>query len=325
MKKHIPGLKTEQFIDKLKFVYPETFSSIVEVLKSDTVEKSFRGKKDQNLQIIESLKGENFSISSTEFDNIYTYRESGDHSLSRSLAFINHKIYIQDLSSMLPVLELKSILDVQKQYKILDMCAAPGSKTTQLAEAFPNAEIIALEKDRNRFFTLKKVLEDYESNNVKAFLTDAIRMPLEHPELQETFDVVLLDAPCSSEGTIRQLSDENLKFWNRHKYKDFVNIQRRLLSSAAHLVKPGGIIMYSTCTYGPEENELVIDKVISKYEDLEIETFRNEKILTQKNVINGFNTWKDKKLNDSLIDTVRVLPTKRNGGFYMGKIRKTKV
>lgn len=325
MKKHIPGLKTEQFIDKLKSVYPETFRQIVDILSSADLLKSFRVKKNLSNSILDSLKQENFIINDTEFEDIYTGKESGDHSLSRSSSFINHDIYIQDLSSMLPVLELKAILDIDKEYKILDMCASPGSKTTQLSEAFINAEISALEKDRNRFFTLKKVLEDYKSTNVNAFLTDAIRIPLAHPELQETFDVVLLDAPCSSEGTIRQLSDENLKFWNRHKYKDFVNIQKRLLTSAVHLVKPGGIIMYSTCTYGPEENELVIDKIIKKYEDLEIEPFKNQKILDLENVINGFKAWKEKNLEESLVNTVRVLPTKRNGGFYMAKIKKKKV
>lgn len=324
MKMELLFKKQEQFKDKIRSVYPSESEAIIAALQSSDKYKTFR-ITDQDIDLVlESLHNEGYDIQPTKFDNIYICKESGDLSLSRSQANLNHEIYIQDLSSMLPVLELQSAFSQNSPLKILDMCAAPGSKTSQLSFAFPSAEITAVEKDRNRFFTLRKIIDEFKLDNVKAYNTDAIRLPIDKPDLCESFDIILLDAPCSSEGTIRLTGDKQIQYWNRHKYKDFVNLQKRLLSAAIHLIKPGGTILYSTCTFSIEENEGVVDWNLNKYENVEVCKFENKEILDLSSVQRAFVKGKNKEFDSSLENSLRVLPTQKNGGFYMAKLQMIK-
>lgn len=157
------------------------------------------------------------------------------------------KIYIQNPSSMLPPL----ILEPQANEKVLDMCAAPGSKTTQLAARMKNTgELIANDVSRARMFKLKAILERYGVTNttLKNQKGEFLWRTYEN-----YFDRVLVDAPCSM--------DQDLPM---KKIKLLAKQQQFLLRSAYACTKPGGTFVYSTCTSRVEENEDVVAWLLKK-------------------------------------------------------------
>lgn len=211
------------------------------------------------------------------------------------------EIYLQSLSSMIPPI----IVNPKEGENILDMTAAPGGKTTQMANLSDNkAMITACEKNKIRADRLKYNLEKQGANHVNVMLEDARK-------LNEffSFDKILLDAPCSGSGTLN-LNDENIeKYFTKELVERSVKTQKELLTKAAKIVKKGGEIVYSTCSILKEENEKVIEE-ISKKEKLEIihinkEDFENVPLLPVK--IEG---------------TICVMPDELYEGFFVAKLRK---
>ncbi len=162
--------------------------------------------------------------------------------------------YPQGLASMLPVL----VLDPQPEELILDMCAAPGSKTTQLAAHMRNTgEIVANDASRTRLYKLATVAEMLGATNITTHIGKGEFLWRRYAD---TFDRVLVDAPCSMD---QPLSGKQIKALARQ--------QTYLLRSALACVKPGGRVVYSTCTHTREENEAVIEYVIAKMPEAIIE------------------------------------------------------
>ena len=174
------------------------------------------------------------------------------------------KIYAQGLASMLPPI----ILDPKPGEAVLDFCAAPGSKTSQLAAIMNNAgRLVAFEKDEIRFQKLQNTL-DLQGVKAEAYRGDAALLAANFPE---QFDKVLLDAPCSAEGRINLNDPRSYRFWSEKNITAHAKIQRRLLRAALSTVKPGGILVYSTCTLAPAENEDMIRWLIATYPEWQIE------------------------------------------------------
>ena len=156
-------------------------------------------------------------------------------------------LYLQSLSSMLPPL----FLAPQMGENILDMTAAPGSKTTQLyALSLGKALITACERDAGRFERLQYNLEKQGATRVNALRTDALQLS---DFLR--FDKILLDAPCTGTGTIEEGS--RVRFSEEYLAK-CVKLQKKLIEKALRLLKGGGSLVYSTCSILPEENEEVV-------------------------------------------------------------------
>lgn len=178
--------------------------------------------------------------------------------------FQNGEAYLQGESSMMPVLAL----DPQPGETILDLCAAPGSKTTQIASAMRNSgRIVAAENNEIRFQMLVHNIEKQGSSIVEALCTDATLLYKEHPEI---FDRVLADVPCTAEGRIDLRKPRTWKFWSQKNVIMHAKLQRRLLRSAVRCLKQGGTLVYSTCTLAPEENEQMVDWVQEEFPDLEL-------------------------------------------------------
>jgi 16S rRNA (cytosine1407-C5)-methyltransferase len=134
----------------------------------------------------------------------------------------------------------------------------------------------------------------------------------------EKFDKVLVDAPCSSIGALHKVK-EVLSWWNDREVNWFVNIQRRLLISAIKAVKPGGIIVYSTCTLTVEENELLINDIVEKY-PIEVQKIEPLNINEEP----GISEYHDKKLSPDIEKTIRIWPHKSfMEGFFIAKLLKT--
>ncbi len=220
-------------------------------------------------------------------------------------------LYRQSLSSMLPVL----LLDPRRNDRVLDFCAAPGSKTTQMASLMDNqGEIIAVEAIRPRFYKLKSVCELLGVQNVSCKLTDARRF-----RSAELFDKVLVDAPCSSESRFHADEPKSMGYWSPRKIKDMVHKQKGLLLAASRFVKPGGTLVYSTCTFAPEENEGVLDWVLKKTDGrLEVVPSTIEGVVSYPAIME----WEGKKYSDQLKNIFRVLPDAIMEGFFIAKLFK---
>ncbi len=163
--------------------------------------------------------------------------------------FKNNQVIIQSQSSQVVV----GNIDLQPDSKVLDMCAAPGSKSLQLAEKlWGSGEVTANDLHPHRVELIRQNAKRYEYDNIKPLCADATKISEILPE--DSFDVVLLDAPCSGLGTIKH-KPEIKQLITANDLDDIVTLQKQLLSEAAKMVKSGGLLVYSTCTLNKKENE----------------------------------------------------------------------
>ena len=205
------------------------------------------------------------------------------------------EIYLQSLSSMLPPIELEP----ESGENILDMAAAPGGKTTQIAALTKNkAFITAVEKNKIRAERLKYNLQKQGVGCVNIMLEDAKKLSDFF-----SFDKILLDAPCSGSGTM-SIFDKN---FNEELIKRSSKTQEELLKKALKILKPGGEMVYSTCSILKQENEEILEKVLTKV-NAKIEPINlTEDIITLPSKIEG---------------TATICPTENYEGFFVAKIRK---
>ena len=209
------------------------------------------------------------------------------------------KIYLQSLSSMLPVLWLAP----KKNVDILDMAAAPGGKTTQIAALTQNsANITACEMNKMRAERLKYNIEKQGASSVYVMVTDSRKL-----DAYFSFDQILLDAPCSGSGTITM--GEKRRF-TKEWLEKISHTQLTLLQKAISLLKPGGTMVYSTCSILACENEEIIKKVL-KTGQVEIEPLAMGKLAVPQ-------------LSTSLSGTITICPNSLWEGFFVAILRKLK-
>ncbi len=221
--------------------------------------------------------------------------------LTRSMAFNKAWFYIQNYSSYL----CAKNLNVSAGETVLDMCAAPGGKSINLANFMQNkGQLSCVELSKTRFFTLQKNLKNYGVKIARCFLKDAKFVgrlcPLK-------FDKILLDAPCST------LAKD---FWlkrSKKELKELVKMQKRLLHSALKALKHGGELVYSTCTFFKEENEEVLENALRSEFELEILELDLEGVLAKDGVSAEFKELQKSK---------RILANEINEGFFLAKVRK---
>ncbi len=306
----------QEFLDKLKKIYPSNFTRVastfltkknttfrINYLKTDLriLRKLLVNQRVKHTELIFPKGAFLLKIPLREFQKTEIYRDG--------------LVYVQNLSSMLPVL----CLEPENKDKILDLCAAPGAKTTQISSLAPGAEVVAIEKARNRYYKLLANLTTQGVKSTKVILLDSIWVRKKFPEY---FDKILADVPCSAEGRFLTTSPKSFKYWKQRKVKEMVHKQKRLLHSAFLALNEGGTLVYSTCTFSPEENEGVIDWFINKFkEKLEILPIE----LPLKNAREGILQWKDKRFSPSLRLTKRIIPDDTMEGFFVAKIKKISV
>jgi len=249
------------------------------------------------------------------FDDVWTVETAQRDSLLRSKEFEEAKIYVQNVSSMIPPL----VLDPQKEDYVLDLAAAPGSKTIQLADIVgQTGQILAVEKIRKRFYKLQDNLARNGAGFVKTHMGDGERVWKRN---MEAFDCVLLDAPCSTEGRFLESDPETYHYWSMRKVKEMVRKQSRLLFSAVQCLKPGGTLVYSTCTFAPEENEGVVDRILQQFgANLSIEEIEMPE---SAQWMNGLTSWKHKEFDRHVERARRILPDHIYEGFFICKFKKT--
>lgn len=237
--------------------------------------------------------------------------------LGRSLEHLLGYYYVQEISSMLPVIALNP----HSNERILDLCASPGSKTTQLAAYMNNKGlIVANEINLGRLRILSSNLGRCGVTNTLVTMKNGVYLCENFYKNKIFFDKILVDAPCSGEGTLRNTPKTSL-MWNINTVKKLSKIQKHLVESALKILKPTGILIYSTCTHSPEENEEVVNYLLEKY------PIKLEKISLPKELKfgEGITHWKDKLYKDELKQSCRIYPHISNtDGFFIAKIIKNK-
>ncbi|PSJ74062.1 RNA methyltransferase [Sphingobacteriales bacterium UPWRP_1] len=159
--------------------------------------------------------------------------------------------YVQEPSSMFVAEAVRQCCNLQEPLFALDLCAAPGGKTTLLAATLhPDSLLVANEVIKTRIPALLENVQKWGAGNIWVTNND----PADYAPFTGFFDLVLTDAPCSGEGLFRKTPDA-VKEWSEQNVQLCSARQRRILAHAAKLVKPGGVLLYSTCTFSPEENE----------------------------------------------------------------------
>lgn len=226
------------------------------------------------------------------------------------------EVYIQNAASWLPVLAL----DPQPEEHILDMCAAPGGKTSHIAQRAGNKALItANDNSRPRLHKLQRNLERLGAQNITCTLHDATRLArMLEPE---SFDKILLDAPCSGEGMMTLDSRKDFESWSVAHVKRLQQLQKKLILQAWRLLKPGGTLVYSTCTMAPEENEAVIDYLLRRTDDARIETL-SKLSSTLTNKAAPVLEWNGKKYHAQIDNVVRLYPSTQVEAFFVAKITK---
>ncbi len=188
----------------------------------------------------------------------YIDRENREDALGKDLLHLLGHTYMQEAASMLP----PALLGVQPGDHVLDMSAAPGSKTTQMgAKMQGRGVIVANDVQEKRLWTLKSSLHRCGVHN--NLVTKKVGQWFAR-HMTERFDKVLCDAPCSAQGTIRKDSDA-LDYCSIENIEKMARLQFQLLESAIHSTKVGGRIVYSTCTLTPEENEGTILQILERF------------------------------------------------------------
>jgi 16S rRNA (cytosine967-C5)-methyltransferase len=224
--------------------------------------------------------------------------------LASSAAFQEGLLTIQDESSML----VAYALGVTKDETVLDACAAPGGKSTHIAEKMNNSgQVISLDLHEHKVKLINDNARRLELHNIQTRTMDSRHAAENFPP--ESFDRVLLDAPCSGLGVMRRKPD--MKYTKKEQdISQLSNIQQNLLESVSPLVKKGGVLVYSTCTVDREENEKTVAGFLKQHPDFEGDTnFKDRMPEAVRPHINGFD--------------LQVLPQDfGSDGFYIACLRK---
>lgn len=289
----------ELLFELIKQDYQSDFEKIIKGLTKKKTSFRVNLLKSTADNIKNSFNGKNVTLLSP-FSDIFICENSGEEVyFTQTQEFKNGEIYLQNPSSCLPV----KILDPKQNEDILDMAAAPGGKTTQIASLTGGkAHITACERHPLRADKLKFNLERQGVKNVNVIVKDSRQL-----EDWFSFDKILLDAPCSGSGTL-DLANENNNF-SEALIKKCVLAQQAMLNKAAKLLKKGGILVYSTCSLLKQENELALKNLLKSgtFEVLPIDNNITNELPLLKCDIDG---------------AICVCPTKIYEGFFVACLKK---
>ena len=227
--------------------------------------------------------------------------------------YVHGWLHGQEEVSALPA----TVLDPQPGERVWDACAAPGSKTTQLAALMDDTgRVVATDNNLGRISALRSNTERLGITNVAVTVEDARNHSLK-PFGGELYDRALVDVPCSCEGTIRKNPDV-LDEWTREHVEAIAGTQKGILSRAVQATRAGGTVVYSTCTFAPEENEAILDYVLDE------EDCRLVDVDLPLDAAPGITEWQGETFDDSLRRARRIYPHLNDtGGFFCAKLEVT--
>lgn len=241
------------------------------------------------------------------YDDALIILNSNESQIQSLEIYKNGFIYMQSLSSMLPPLVLKP----KENERVLDLTAAPGSKTTQMASLMNNkGYILANELDKIRCDKLRFNIKMQGATICEVQNGRGEEIGEKYPN---EFDKVLLDTPCSGEGRFILQDEKSYKAWSTKEVEDLTKTQKGLFASAYKALKLGGEMVYSTCTLNKFENEEVLNWALNQF-NMEIVKIEIELKNTLKGITKGYN--------NELKNAIRMLPTKEQEGFFVAKLIK---
>ena len=231
--------------------------------------------------------------------------------LGNALEHILGYYYVQEVSSMMSALAL----DPRQEELILDVCASPGSKTSQIAASMKNTgTLIANDLKIDRIKILAATLERCGVMNAIITRNDGILLCERLAKRGLKFDKILLDAPCSGEGTLRS-SPKTFLMWNPKVVKNLSRMQKKLLAYSLKCLKSGGTLVYSTCTHSPEENESVVNFAINNF------PVRVEIINLPLKCREGITSWHEDSYSQEVQKCCRIYPHDNDSeGFFVAKM-----
>ena len=285
-KKDAPQVKIEDSIDNLSTFYshPKFYTEYFynnygeeftkKLLKANNEMPPFTIRvntlKTSKSDLMSNLKELGFEIEETVYDNALNILNP--KGIIDTKYFDEGHFYVQDLGSIL----VASFLNPRENSSLLDLCAAPGGKTTHLAEIMNNTgEIIACDKSQGKIKLIQENAKRLGVKNIEARVNDARVL---NKDFIDRFDYVLVDAPCSGTGLYRKKPDIK---WNKdlEDIKSLAEIQLEILDKAKDYVKDGGELLYSTCSLSKIENEDVVNKFLENNKNFKIKKLRDRDVL----------------------------------------------
>lgn len=302
-----------EFINRIKEIFPSTYEKILETfaMKKPT---TFRVNtlKSNSKELIDKLVKQGFEIEESGITGAFILKNKSQRELTETEEYKNGELYIQGLASMIPPI----VLEPKENELILDICAAPGSKTTQVAALMKNTgKIIANDMSKIRLYKLAANIKTLGVENIQ---TTHFRAQDLWKKFPNTFDRVLVDVPCSLEGRFNTNYPKSYSQWSPKKIKILSEHQKHILRSAVACTKPGGTIVYSTCTISPEENEEVVKWILEKEKDISLEEITLKKI----SFSHGMTKVLDKTYPTEIEKTVRINPGEEIEAFFIAKFKK---
>jgi NOL1/NOP2/sun family putative RNA methylase len=227
--------------------------------------------------------------------------------------YVHGWLHGQEAVSAVPA----EVLDPAPGERVWDACAAPGSKTTQLAALMDDSgTLVATDSNLGRISALRSNAERLGVTNVAITNEDARNHSLKPFDGAE-YDRALVDVPCSCEGTIRKNPD-TLEEWTLSHVEGIAGVQKGILRRAVQATRPGGTVVYSTCTFAPEENEAVLDHALET-EPCELVEF--DIPLGHKS---GVTEWGEESFDPAVAKAKRIYPHHNDtGGFFCAKLAVT--
>lgn len=285
-KKDAPQVKIEDSIDNLSTFYshPKFYTEYFyknygedftkKLLKANNEMPPFTIRvntlKTSKSDLLNNLKELGFEIEDTVYDNALNILNP--KGIIDTKYFDEGHFYVQDLGSIL----VASFLNPRENSSLLDLCAAPGGKTTHLAELMNNTgEIMACDKSQGKIKLIQENAKRLGVKNIEARVNDARVL---NKDFIDKFDYVLVDAPCSGTGLYRKKPDIK---WNKdlEDIKSLAEIQLEILDKAKDYVKDGGELLYSTCSLSKIENEDVVNKFLENNKNFKIKKLRDREVL----------------------------------------------
>jgi len=219
--------------------------------------------------------------------------------------------YIQEPSAMTPA----AVLPVSPGERVLDLCAAPGGKSTELAAKLcGEGVLVSNDISNSRAKALLKNLELFGTKNAVIVSEPPVKLA---ERFAGYFDKILVDAPCSGEGMFRK-SPAIMKNWEQYGVEYYQKLQREILPSAVKMLRPGGMLLYSTCTFSPEEDEDTLAFLLSEYPELSMA----DSPLSYEGFAPGRPEWADGP--EEIKKAIRIWPHKMEGeGHFVALLRKS--
>lgn len=234
-----------------------------------------------------------------------------EKSLQKTKSYKNWWIYLQNISSQIPV----SFFSDWEKLDILDACASPWWKTSQLSQDFPTSNITALDLTQVRIDKLVYNINHLWCKNVDIIKKNIVDYSA---STDKKFDRILLDVPCSWEGRFNENREKSFAHYSQSFVRKVYKKQLEIAKSAIPLLKEDWELIYSTCSMSFEENEWIVHAILSNFKELEIE----EIFLNTENQRPALKSFDKKIFNKNTVKALRFLPNETFQWFFVAKFKK---